>query len=273
LFGEESTKALPVALAVELFHNFSLVHDDIMDNADVRRGSPSVHKKWDVNTAILSGDIILIEAYDQLAAYPPQTCKKLLALFLKTSKEVCVGQQLDVDYETANDVLISDYINMIALKTSVLLACSLQMGAIVAGASTEDQKHIYGFGKNLGIAFQVQDDLLDSFGEENEIGKKVGGDILQNKKTYLYLKALELASTSEKEDLLKFYSEKSGLQEDEKIQEVLKIFNSTHVKTYAEELKANYRDLAISHLDAIQVGDKEKKPLMQLLSFLDNRTA
>ncbi len=273
LFGEDSSSALPVAFAVELFHNFSLVHDDIMDNASVRRGKPAVHAKWDINTGILSGDMILIEAYDQLTSYPAETCKDLFEQFLKTGKEVCIGQQMDIDFETAQDVQIEDYINMITLKTSVLLASSLQMGALVAGASKQDQEHIYNFGKNLGIAFQVQDDILDTFGNEAAVGKKIGGDIVQNKKTYLYLKALELCDKNEREQLHLFYSNKNALTEEDKIKQVKNIFNSCHVRTYAEELKTNYRDLSISHLNAIQVPGKNKSTLLSLISYLDNRTA
>ncbi len=272
LFGKESKDALAVAFAVELFHNFSLVHDDIMDKAALRRGKPAVHTKWDINTGILSGDMILIEAYDQLSSYPADTCKDLFQLFSKTAKEVCIGQQMDIDFETAQEVEIYDYIEMITLKTSVLLACSLQMGAIVAGASKADQDHIYNFGKNLGIAFQVQDDVLDTFGKEASVGKRIGGDIIQNKKTYLYLKALELCEADQKEKLLQLYQNNNPSSEEEKIQTVQEIFKGCYVKTYADELKANYRDLAISHLRAIDLPEDRKTPLLSLVAFLESRT-
>jgi len=272
LFESDTSIALPVAYAVELFHNFSLVHDDIMDNADLRRGQAAVHKKWDLNTGILSGDMILIEAYDQLNAYPSDTCKGLFQLFTKTAKEVCIGQQLDVDFESMEDVKIEDYIEMITWKTSVLLACSLQMGAITAGASVHDQKHIYNFGKNLGIAFQMQDDILDTFGVQASVGKRIGGDIIQNKKTYLYLKSLELSDEKSKNELLQLYSPNSNIAEQEKIDKVKALFKTCYVKTYADELKTNYKDLAISHLNAVQVLDERKEILLTLVDYLDSRT-
>lgn len=272
LFGENAQSAMPVAFAVELFHNFSLIHDDIMDKADLRRGKPSVHTKWDLNTGILSGDMVLIEAYDQLKTYPAEICKELFVLFSKTAKEVCIGQQMDMDFETMEHVEIADYIEMISLKTSVLLACSLQMGAIVAGASKTDQNHLYNFGKNLGIAFQIQDDILDTYGTEAVVGKKIGGDIIQNKKTYLYLKSLELGTPNEKQNLERLYSSANSEIAEEKISMVKDIFNSTYVKTYADELKTNYRDLALSHLDAIQIIDEKKAALISLVKFLDSRT-
>ena len=203
-------KGFSAAMAIELFHNFSLIHDDIMDDAVIRRGQTTVHEKWDTNTAILSGDVMLILAYQYLLDYGPEKSRQLLLLFNKTAREVCEGQRMDMDFEIQSDVEISSYIQMISFKTAVLLGCSLQMGGILAGMSDQEQSHIYSFGKNLGIAFQIQDDLIDVFGNEELTGKKQGGDILQNKKTYLYLKSLELLSIEEVEELRKLYQKKEN---------------------------------------------------------------
>ncbi|MCL4144881.1 UNVERIFIED_CONTAM: hypothetical protein GTU68_063636, partial [Idotea baltica] len=191
IFSADYKKAMPAALAVEVFHNFTLIHDDIMDDAPLRRGKKTVHEKWDINTGILSGDAMLILAYQFFEDYEPATFQKLAKLFSKTALEVCDGQQLDVDFETRNDVTIPEYINMIRLKTSVLVAAALQMGAIVAETSEENERLIYNFGLNLGLAFQLQDDYLDTFGDPETFGKLIGGDIIENKKTFLYLKCLE----------------------------------------------------------------------------------
>ena len=188
IFSGDFQKALPAALAVEVFHNFTLVHDDIMDDAPLRRGQATVHEKWDLNTGILSGDAMLILAYQYFEDYEPHVFQKLSKLFSKTALEVCDGQQLDVDFETRNDVSIPAYIDMIRLKTSVLVAAALKMGAIVAETSNENANLIYDFGLNLGLAFQLQDDYLDTFGDPETFGKQIGGDIIENKKTFLYLK-------------------------------------------------------------------------------------
>ena len=194
IFSSNYKKALPAALAVEVFHNFTLVHDDIMDDAPLRRGKATVHEKWDISTGILSGDAMLILAYQYFENYEPIIFQKLAKLFSKTALEVCDGQQLDVDFETRKDVTIDEYINMIRLKTSVLVAAALKMGAIVAETNELDANLIYDFGLNLGLAFQLQDDYLDTFGDAATFGKQIGGDIIENKKTYLYLKALEVAN-------------------------------------------------------------------------------
>ena len=208
IFGSDYQKALPAALAVEVFHNFTLVHDDIMDDAPLRRGKETVHEKWDINTGILSGDAMLILAYKYFEDYEPVVFQKLAKLFSKTALEVCDGQQLDVDFETREDVTIDEYMNMIRLKTSVLVAAALKMGAIVAETSEENANLIYDFGLNLGLAFQLQDDYLDTFGNPETFGKQVGGDIIENKKTYLYLKTLETASLEDKKILEELYSKK-----------------------------------------------------------------
>ena len=222
LYKDDLDEALPVAYAVELFHNFSLMHDDIMDKADLRRGKATVHKYYDEDSAILSGDLMLIQAYKYIENVSDHHYKKLMSVFNKMAIEVCEGQRMDMDFELTHDVSISDYLEMIKLKTSVLLAASFQMGAIIGDAPEADYHHIYEFGKNIGIAFQIQDDILDTYGDE-QVGKKIGGDILQNKKTYLYLKALELASDKEREQLLDLYS-KRDLEADEKIEKSYKAF-------------------------------------------------
>lgn len=206
LFGADYKKALDAALAIEIFHNFSLVHDDIMDDAPLRRGKESVHEKWDVNTGILSGDAMLINAYRLFENYEGDTFRDLAKLFGKTAIEVCEGQQYDVDFETRDDVTEAAYLKMIEYKTAVLVAAALKMGAIIANASLEDQESIYKFGKNLGIAFQLQDDYLDAFGDPETFGKQVGGDIIENKKTILYLMALKLGNSEQRNELLDLYS-------------------------------------------------------------------
>jgi len=265
LYHNNVMKAADAAMAVEVFHNFSLVHDDLMDNADIRRGKASVHKKYDDNTAILSGDVMLIMSYQCFEKYP-EKFYELNRLFSKTAIEVCEGQRMDMDFENMERPPIDDYIKMISLKTSVLIACALQMGAVIASAPSKDAEHLYAFGKNIGIAFQVQDDLLDSFGKDAMIGKKVGGDILQRKKTYLYLKSLDLLSQEQAIRLKNLYSEQT-LSDAEHIHEVKTLFKAAHVDVHAQELKLVYQQLAMSHLDAVDVEESKKQVLR---SFAEN---
>ena len=260
MFDESVEKAMNAALAVEMFHNFSLVHDDLMDDADIRRGKASVHIEYDENTAILSGDAMLIMSYQLFEAYA-EDYARLTNLFSTTAMEVCEGQRMDMDFETESQPSIDAYIEMIALKTSVLIACGLKMGAIIAGASETDAFHLYEFGKNMGIAFQIQDDILDTFGNQEKVGKKIGGDILQRKKTYLYLKSLELLSRKEAEELLDLYSGRNNLKGDELIERVKHLFKTAHVEVHAQELKMVYQQLAMSHLDAIDVAEDKKQEL------------
>ncbi|MGI9550101.1 MAG: polyprenyl synthetase family protein, partial [Aurantibacter sp.] len=206
IFGKEHREALDAALALEVFHNFSLIHDDIMDDAPLRRGKATVHEKWDVNTGILSGDAMLINAYQLFENYEGETFRSLTQLFSKTAIEVCEGQQHDIDFEIRDDVRIGEYLRMIEYKTAVLVGAALKMGAIIAQASEEDQNKIYDFGKNLGVAFQLQDDYLDAFGDPKTFGKQVGGDIIENKKTFLFIKALELGTKQQKKELQNLYS-------------------------------------------------------------------
>ncbi len=216
LFDKKADNALHAALSVELFHNFSLIHDDILDKAPLRRGQPTVHNKWNNNIAILSGDVMFAKAFDVLRSIEAEKLKLLLAEFSKTAIHVCEGQQLDMNFENSNSVTVADYINMITNKTAVLLGCSLKMGAICADAHPDDANHIYEFGKHLGIAFQLMDDLLDAFAEGDNFGKQIGGDIIANKKTFLLLKAFELVGTSKKEKLLSALNADS----EEKVQTV-----------------------------------------------------
>lgn len=252
VFSGDYKKALPAALAVEVFHNFTLVHDDIMDEAPLRRGKETVHYKWDLNTGILSGDAMLILAYQYFENYPATVFQKLAQLFSKTAIEVCDGQQLDIDFETRNDVSIPEYIKMITLKTSVLVAAALKMGAIVAEASEEDAEMIYQYGLNLGIAFQLQDDYLDTFGDPKTFGKQVGGDIIENKKTYLYLKALELANEEEQQKLLHFYQQK--LEDNSiKIKEVKRIFERCDIPALVQEKIASYTTKSFDSLKDLNI--------------------
>lgn len=269
LYQKDVEKALNAAMAVEVFHNFTLLHDDIMDQANLRRGKPTVHIKYNLNTAILSGDAMMIQAYHFLLKYEdPALVKNLMLLFNKMAIEVCEGQQMDMDFETKQDVSIEEYIEMITFKTSVLIGASFQMGAMIGGAPLEDQKHIYAFAKYFGIAFQLQDDVLDAFGDSKQVGKMIGGDIVQNKKTYLYLKALEISDSSEQEKLKNHFSGSKSTDIQRKIEEVTFIYKNNHVVEYANQLIEAYRDLAFSHLNACNISDESKNYLMQLINDL-----
>lgn len=267
LFDEINPEAWDVATAIELFHNFTLMHDDIMDAAPLRRGMQTVHTKYGNNTALLGGDVMLVVAYDYLNKISNTYLHKVIALFNKTAREVCEGQQMDMDFEKKESVSLGEYIKMIELKTSVLLAASLKMGAILGGASEGNRKHIYEFGKNLGIAFQVQDDYLDAFGDPEKFGKDVGGDIRQNKKTFLLIHALEAASDDQKKTLLQLMEENP----EDKVQRVLEIFKACNVDAWANELKQQYMNKALEHLEAIAVVSSRKKPILELADFLLQR--
>jgi geranylgeranyl diphosphate synthase type II len=261
--------ALNAAMAVEVFHNFTLLHDDIMDQADMRRGKATVHVKYNTNTGILSGDVMMIKAYQFLLDYPDAVqVKKLLDVFNQMAFEVCEGQQLDMDFELRRDVSIDEYLHMITLKTSVLIGAAIKMGAIIGGASGFDQEHLYECAKNFGIAFQLQDDFLDTFGEESEVGKKIGNDILRNKKTYIYLKALELADPVQKETLTHYYTDGHSIDDASKISTVTSIFNKVHVRDYCVQLIEVYRDLAISHLNATHIAQNDKEKMIDFFNSL-----
>lgn len=267
LFSELHPDAYLAAKAVELFHNFSLVHDDMMDEANLRRGQPTVHTKYDANTALLVGDIMVIRAYEYLQPIQSNHLSKILGLFNQTAREVCEGQQLDMDYAKRSTVSMDEYIHMITLKTSVLLAASLQMGAIIGGAGEHNCGHLYEFGKKLGIAFQIQDDYLDAFGDATVFGKDAGGDIKQNKKTFLLIRALETANP----DQLKTLNALLASDAANKVDQVLAIFKACKVDAWAADLKQQYMQEALAHLEAIAVVEARKKPLIDLANFLMNR--
>lgn len=270
VFGENIEKALPAAMAVEVFHNFSLIHDDIMDKAPLRRGKQTVHEKWDLNTGILSGDAMLILAYRYFENYEPEIFSELAKLFSKTALEVCEGQQWDIDFETSDNITIEQYLKMIEYKTAVLVGAALQMGAIVAKTSEVNKKAIYDFGLNLGIAFQLQDDYLDAFGDPETFGKQVGGDIIENKKTYLYLKALEQSTQQEKEQLLHLYSIKSEDNHD-KIELVKQVFETSKATEATQKAIADYTQKAFDILEAMDIPTDKKDQLRVFGEGLMNR--
>ena len=261
VFDADYKKALPAALAVEVFHNFSLIHDDIMDDAPLRRGNVTVHEKWDINTGILSGDAMLILAYQYFEKYEPAIFMDLAKLFSKTALEVCEGQQWDVDFETRTDVSIPEYLKMIQYKTAVLVAAAMKMGAIIAETSEDNANLIYDFGLNLGLAFQLQDDYLDAFGNPETFGKQVGGDIIENKKTYLYLKALEFASNDQAKKLVDLFSIHPQDSSD-KIEAVKEIFVASGA---AQETKNAIQDFTFKAFDTLQKIsiDNDKKEMLR----------
>jgi len=269
LFSGSYKKAFPAALAIEVFHNFTLVHDDIMDDAPLRRGQKTVHEKWDLNTGILSGDGMLILAYQCFENYAPEIFQQLVVLFGKTALEVCEGQQLDIDFETRNDVTIDAYIKMIRLKTSVLLATALKTGAIVGKSSPQNANLLYQYGINLGIAFQLQDDYLDTFGNPETFGKQIGGDIIENKKTFLYLKAYELSEIADKERLSFLYNQEVDTLT--KVKEVKKIFEKYNIPSLVKECIHRYTVLSFSLLDKMILSQSSKEKLRDLGSSLMDR--
>ncbi|MES2678919.1 MAG: polyprenyl synthetase family protein [Bacteroidota bacterium] len=271
LFDKDPKLALDSALCVELFHNFSLIHDDILDAAPLRRNQPTVHVKWNTSIAILSGDVMLVKAYQALESYGFKEYKKLTALFNKTAIEVCEGQQLDMNFENADKVTVDEYLDMITRKTAVLLGCSLQLGAINAYAGDEDQKNLYDFGKHLGIAFQLMDDLLDAFAEHPEkFGKQAGGDILANKKTFLLLKALELASAEQKKEIYALL-ESDAKQAEKKVKNMLAIFTSLDVKNLCLAEADKHTAIAIACLNKVTAPEKKLKVLRNFALELLNR--
>ncbi len=270
IFKGDYKNAMNAALSVEVFHNFSLIHDDIMDDAPLRRGKPTVHEKWDINTGILSGDAMLIMAYQLFEAYDAKTFQQLAKLFSKTALEVCEGQQYDMDFENRDDVTIVEYLKMIEYKTAVLVGAAMQMGAIVANASADDQAHIYDFGKNLGIAFQLQDDYLDAFGDPETFGKQVGGDIIENKKTYLYLKSLEFSDVDEQQQLQHLFSI-NPTDSTDKIDTVKQLFISSGAAEATKTEIKNYTNKAFSVLEHLHISEDKKQILRQFGEQLMNR--
>ena len=267
LFGEIEPDAWHVSNAIELFHNFTLIHDDIMDKAPLRRGLETLHTKYGESTALLAGDVMLVVAYDYLNHIGPQFIHRIIRIFNQTAMKVCEGQQLDMDFEKRNEVALDEYIEMIGLKTSVLLAGSLQMGAILGGAGERNQHLLYEFGRKLGLAFQVQDDYLDAFGDPGKFGKQVGGDIKSNKKTFLQIHAWQVANPAQKEELFNL------LQNDDpgKVERTLQLYHDCGADEWTCSLKDKYLDEALAHLEDIAVVSKRKEPLKELAHYLVQR--
>ncbi|WP_316836803.1 polyprenyl synthetase family protein [Pedobacter nutrimenti] len=268
LFNGSLDEALPAALAIETFHNFTLIHDDIMDNAPLRRGRQTVHEKWGTNNAILSGDVMMVESNKLLTKVKVSVLKEVLDTFNATAQGVCEGQQLDMEFESRNDVSIEEYIDMIRLKTAVLVGGAMKIGAIVGGANEADANLIYDFGENLGIAFQLQDDILDVYGDPQKFGKQVGGDIIANKKTYLLLKLQEIANT---EDAVLLDQQAGNNDALLKIERVTALYNQYDVKELATEQMRNYLDKAFAALSAINVPQQQKEEISGLANELMNR--
>lgn len=270
IYKDDIEKAYPTALGIEIFHNFTLLHDDLMDRADVRRGKPTVHIKWNDNTAVLSGDAMLIEAYKEITKTEKEYLHEVLPLFSKMATEICCGQQLDMEFEKRIDVSIEEYIEMIRLKTAVLLGCALKCGAIIAGASKHDADALYDFGINIGLAFQIMDDLLDVYGNPETFGKKIGGDILCNKKTYLQIKALQ--NEEAKSELMEWI-DKTDFDESEKIKAVTSIYDKLGLKKSTEDAIREYYRKGIAYLDKVNVEESRKIELKNLAENLLTRNS
>ncbi|UKN00891.1 polyprenyl synthetase family protein [Paracrocinitomix mangrovi] len=268
MFSGEYQKALNAAMGVEIFHNFTLIHDDIMDEAPLRRGKETVHKKWNERVGLLSGDALMIESYKRLSQYTPELLPRILKLYNITAIEVCEGQQMDMDFESREDVTIDEYIVMIRKKTAVLLGCSLQLGALVGGSSDKDAQDLYEFGTNLGIAFQLQDDILDVFADQSKFGKQVGGDIIANKKTYLLLKALETANSSQLSRLKTLFNETDL---NKKVEGVKEIYAELDIQNKSIEKMELFYKTAMKNLDDVNVDESKKMPLRTLANFLLSR--
>ena len=260
LFKDNPEKILMNAVALETYHNYTLLHDDLMDNADLRRGHETVHKKWDANTAILSGDSMLVLAYERMAQCDEKHLAKVLKLFTTTALEIGEGQQFDMEFENRNDVKEEEYIEMIRLKTSVLLACALKMGAILADASDEDAENLYKFGEQIGLAFQLQDDYLDVYGDTKVFGKEIGGDITSNKKTYMLINAFNLADEAQRAELQKWVDAKD-FDRKEKVAAVTRLYNEIGIDKLAQDKIAYYFEQSKKYLDAVNVPAERKEEL------------
>ena len=270
MFRDDVEKILDPALALEIYHNFTLLHDDLMDNADVRRGKPTVHKRWDANTAILSGDVMLTLADVYMSRVDDAYFREVMATFHTTSIEIAEGQQYDMDFETRNDVAEAEYIEMIRLKTSVLLACALKIGAILGGASKEDAEHLYRLGESIGLAFQLRDDYLDVYGDPKVFGKKVGGDILCNKKTYLYINALRLAD-QEQRAALDYWATATDIVPEEKVAAVTAIYTALGLPEMSRNIEEQYYRRAQASLEALSVAEDKKQVLREFMAALMER--
>jgi len=268
LFSEDVLPAVNTALGLEVFHNFTLLHDDIMDRADVRRGRPTVHKKWNDNTAILSGDVMQVSAYQLVIKTPSKVLKPVLDLFSQTAAEICEGQQYDVDFENRDSVKAEEYLEMIRLKTAVLLGCALKCGAWIGGAGEEDAQNLYDFGINIGLAFQLKDDLLDVYGDEATFGKKIGGDILCNKKTYMLIHAMQLAKGNDADELVNWLKFSDESNEIAKIEAVTSLYDRLGVRAICEDKMHYFYTKAIANLEKVNVFDNKKQELRKLADKL-----
>ena len=270
IYSNDWQKAIKPAMAVEVFHNFTLMHDDIMDKAPLRRGKETVHEKWNANTAILSGDVMLIKAYDLLLDIPKDSLRSVIARFNQTAAEVCEGQQLDMNFEIRWNVTETEYLEMIRLKTSVLLGFALELGGIIGGADQESTQLLYAAGENMGIGFQLKDDLLDVYGDPEKFGKQVGGDIISNKKTFLLIEALSQASGEVKTELEKWISE-VDFNSEEKVKAVRNIYEKLQIRTFTQQKIDDYFSRGINSLKQLNIDDERKQPLLQFVHQLVER--
>ncbi len=270
MYRDDVERILDPALALEIYHNFTLLHDDLMDNADVRRGKPTVHMRWDANTAILSGDVMLTLADVYMSRVDDAYFREVMSTFHATSIEIAEGQQYDMDFETRSDVTEAEYIEMIRLKTSVLLACALKIGAILGGASKEDAEHLYRLGESIGLAFQLRDDYLDVYGDPKVFGKKVGGDILCNKKTYLYINALRLAD-KEQRAALDYWATATDFVPEEKVAAVTAIYTALGLPEMSRAIEEQYYRRAQASLEALSVAEDKKQVLREFMAALMER--
>ena len=257
LYKDDPERIMMQAIGLETYHNFTLLHDDLMDNADMRRGHETVHKKWNANQAILSGDTMLLQAFERIEACEVDKVKDVFATFMQTTYEIGEGQQLDVEFETRNDVTEEEYIEMIRLKTSVLLACALKIGAILAGASKDDQENLYRFGEQIGLAFQLQDDLLDVYGDPKVFGKNIGGDITSNKKTYMLINAVNRANAAQREELMRWIDAKE-FDRQEKVAAVTRLYDEIGIRQLCEQKMEACYQLAQQYMDQVQVAEERK---------------
>lgn len=267
-FSDAYQMALKPALGIELFHNFSLVHDDIMDKAPQRRGLPTVHHKWNINTGILSGDMMLIKAYQFISEVPADVFPKLFTIFNQTALEVCEGQQMDMDFETKESVSEEEYILMIKYKTAVLVGAALQLGAFLGGASSKDAHNLYEFGCKIGIAFQIKDDWLDCFGDAEKVGKRVGGDIIENKKTLLWIRAKSKANEQQLATLASLVNETN---EERKVHETLQIYQALAISESTQSEMLRWYDEALAHLEAVNISEEKKQFFKEFAEYLIHR--
>ncbi|OYP54588.1 isoprenyl synthetase [Prevotella sp. P5-92] len=270
MYRDDIERVMPTAVGLETYHNYTLLHDDLMDKADMRRGMPTVHRKWDDNTAILSGDSMLVVAFQRVAQCPAENLQDILSLFTMTALEIGEGQQYDMDFENRMDVTEDEYIEMIRLKTSVLLACAVKMGAIMAGASDKDAKNLYAFGEKLGLAFQLQDDLLDVYGDPKVFGKAIGGDITSNKKTYMLINAILRANNEQREELIKWITT-DNFDKEEKIKAVTKLYNKIGIRQLCEKKINDYFAEALTYLEKVNVPEEKKTALQRFTDQMMHR--